>query len=250
MFFCNPAKFDTADISALSFHCFKWLFIILNKSKDTIEIEESRFKYRKSETIEGLVTLISINFHTSDDSVHQEASKLIICLLTRYNSDSISLASEILNKFTTELLNSLLFNKDNETFVKRGLFLLKGLLKDEDEEISERNQTVHVRALNSKEFKPVIVNVNQTIRHLRREIAKAYNQPLEKTVLINGDKRYGPLDDDLELRPLKINCIIVDFSHYEAIDFCPLKVLSQNQNVIKTLFELLTYSNQTYADLA
>lgn len=249
--FLSEQTFPSETVTAQGFNCFKWLMINLNSSLKKIETTTNgRLRYRASHDILGLDKLVSIQLNAETESISQESQKLIISLLTRYDTALLPEAASILNQFTNSLLEIMICNSASDVIVKRGLGLIKSLLGDDEEEDTGKTYYIYVREAKSKEYKQLYINQSKNIRHLRKEVAKLYGQPLEKTVLHINDKAYGSLEDDVDIKSLKLYWLIADFDEDAAAEFSPNKALSQNQEIIKSLFHLLSTTDKPYADLA
>lgn len=231
-----------------SFSYFKNIFIMFHANQHNIELQNGKFKYRKSKGLQGFEKLVQIQLNSEECS--QEAAKFIISLLLRFSSSSISLAASILEDFTGALLSILLKNKDNDSLITRGLLLLKMLLSDSESSPFTANSYVYVQESMTREFYKIHYDQSLNIRHLRREISKHFGKPVESVTLIINDKKISGVDDDCGLAAFKAHCINVDFKQAEYKEFNPLPNLSQNQRVIKSLFEILNNSDKSYLDAA
>lgn len=243
----DDEKFPVANLSEEAFACFKWVFLNYHFNEENIELFNHKLKYRKEKTLIGFEKLILIQLNS--EKVTADAAKLIISLLLRYSLSTISTASEIQEEFTESLLRIILEHKDNEFIVTRGLNLFKMLLGNDDQEFSP-NTYIYVNELLTRDFQKLFYDQTRTIRHLRKEVARIYKKPLESVILQCSDKRYSGIDDDFELSMVKSHCVTVEFKNSDYKEHNPLPGLSMNQQVIKTLFELLSNTEMPYTNVA
>lgn len=241
-------KFPSYNLSEIPFACFKLAFLSYHFNQKNIEITNGKLKYRKSVELKGFEKLIDIQLNS--EKVSDEAGKLIISLLLRYSTQTISKASKIQEDFTDSLLAIILQNKDNDLIVARGLNLFKMLLGDIDSDNFVPNSYVYVHESLTHDFNKIQYDQHRNLRHLRKEIAKHYKKPLEYTFLKFNDKIYSGIDDDVELTTMKAHCIAIEFKCPDYEEYNPLPDLSLNQKVIKSLFELLSHTEKSYTSLA
>mmetsp|Transcript_14025 Transcript_14025/g.14051 ORF Transcript_14025/g.14051 Transcript_14025/m.14051 type:complete len:1540 (-) Transcript_14025:424-5043(-) len=250
-FFLPEEMFPSESITLQGYSCFKWLLINLNNHLHAIETTNTgRLRNRNSREVLGLDKLLSIQLNCQQENISQEALKLVISLLTRYDSELLPEAADILNEFTNSLLQKMTSSSVSDTLIKRGLTLIKSLLGDDEDDDSGKSYYIYVREARSKEYKQLYINQNKNIRHLRKEVAKLYNQPLEKTVLHINEKQFGAFEDDIDIKSLKLYWLVADFDSDTTSDFSPHHALSQNQEIAKALFHLLSSTDKPYADLA
>ena len=244
----DDQKFPTTNVSESFFACFKWIFLNYHNNEGNIELVNNKFKYRKAETLKGFEKLILIELNS--EHLQNEAAKLIINLLLRYSPQTFNMAPKIQEEFTDSLLSIILQNKDNDFIATKGLNLIKMLLGDIDEDDFVPTTYVYVHENMSRDFYKIHYDQSKTLRHLRKEVAKHYQKPLECTFLQFNEKKYSGIDDDLELSTIKTHCIIIEFRNPDYKELNPLPGLSLNQKVIKTLFELLSNNEKSYTNVA
>ena len=244
----HEQRFSALNQSEESFEFFKYIFVLYHAQHRNIEIQAGKFKYRKTNQLEGFEKLVSIQLHNQEISA--EVGKLIINLLVRHSLTINSQASAFIEDFTDSLLNTLLKSKDNDSVATCGLNLLKQLLAESEPEVFTANNFLYIHEGMTRDFTKIHFDQNLTIRHLRREIAKFYKRSIENVNFSTSEKKFSSIDDDLRLRNFKFHCLTVEFRPSEFKEFNPLPSLSQNQKVIKCLFEILSDPDKAYLDLA
>ena len=248
-FFLDPENLPAENIRETAFSTFRWLFLLINSEQGRV-FGEKRFKCRTQKEIIGFERLVDFELFSKEESVIKEASKIIVGLLTRFDSQTLQEAENILMEFTNALVKKIDQNIEDESIVSKALFLVNSLLQEDSEEANGKLTTVYVKEVHSREFKSVQVDMTKNIRHLRKIVAKVFKQPLSRAKLNIHDKTYGAFEDDILLNKIKIYWLTVDFEDEDIEEFNPKQALSKDQELMECLFKLLSFSEKAYADMA
>ena len=249
-YFLRDDKFSNACESLCFFSSFSYFFCEVNRMDHAIELTDlKQIKYRKCARVKGQTKLLNIALYSVNEAVMEKSGKLIFSILSRFDPEILEEAEDMVKKFVDSLLTIISANKNLENVVMRALIILKVLVDKLDDDC-EVNSTVYVKKIRGKEYSIIKINQNKTIRHLRKEVAKFYKQPLEYTQLIINDRKLTVCDDDMDLHSIRYSHIDVEFNDEDTIEYNPFSAISNNQEVIKLLCELLSDSHKSYTDLA
>jgi ubiquitin carboxyl-terminal hydrolase 9/24 len=249
-FFVKEESLPAGSLSMTGYRCFERHFLVANFYSRKLELKGNLLKSRTSSEVRGYPKLLLIAMSAQDEAVAKSAVHLIVSLHKRLGEglDKHAIWSELINDCLGFLAG------EDDLMVTRALRLMLSLI-DEGRDGVELPPTsvLYVSSTIDRDYIKLPINLQETIGALRKKIAERYKKPLASVrVIINGIS-YDDTDDDLRLDALKaFNICFVDFIAEAAVAsaFDGVHLLAESQQLMDSLFELVSRPNKAYSEEA
>ncbi|CAG9315438.1 USP34_5 [Blepharisma stoltei] len=252
-FFCNPEQLIPETITIEAYQCFQKLFLVVNANERNIETRGITLQLRTNVNLIGLSALMEILLKAQDPQIITQTTYLVVNLNMRLGKQLFARKEEIWVSFVDSCLRYIDDNKNNSEIIKRILKILMTFLEDsasKDEPTNGNTMLYYAKAANETDYKKVYINSGLTLGFLRRKLAELYKKHSQSIVMNIGNVRYDSYDDDLPLTSLKATLVVVDFVQPKKDEITPIQLLAKHQQVLDTLFQLLSQPDQDYVDQA
>jgi len=251
------ANFPVSTISGEAFGCFTKFFIMCNMIKKKLEGRGMSVLQRFQTDIQGFPSLVSIALHAESEVVSERAIKLIVDLHMRLGKgvaiEKDRVWTELLQLFAEKIRGEM----NHDLVICRILKLFNAFLDEaEGRPIAKNLKTsssqlvLYYRLATDTEYRKVQLPSSCTLGDARRKIAETYKQHPYYINLTIASKLYTRFEDDIELNSLKpsIAAVVEILKGVEIID--PKTLMANNQELLDTLFELISRPERDYAELA
>ena len=255
-YLCGPS-FPVKGLSQEAFRCFTRFFLTCNALKRRLEVRGLSVLQRLHSDILGISSLIAITLNAEDEYVSEKAVKLLVDLHMRLSRVVMVEKDRLWTALLLLFSDKIRENMENDSVICVVLRLFNAFLDEAEGRSSlkpSKSQSspivVFYRLPSDPEYRKVQLPSTSTLGDARRKIAEAYKQHPYSINLTIASKLYTRFEDDTELTAFKPSiAAVVDITKTgEMID--PKTLMANNQQLLDTLFELISRPERDFAELA
>ena len=260
-FICNPEKFPLKQVNTDSYKCFIKVFKAINSADYSIAMNHNKQVKRKSEKLVGLDCLKALVLETPDMGVKKEALDFLIDLHLNLSGMLVQRKFQLWQGFINGNLELIKNSRDNDEHISRILdILLRFLDRYEgsgDAYAPPDSSGIHVYHIlldvNWKQQgikKQLQINSNYTVGQVRKAISESFKIPLNEVILkISGNRT---LEMEHDNYPIRYHGQIrsIDIKQKISDEPNPKQTISDNEESLDLLLDLLSQTDKTYAILA
>lgn len=225
-----------------TFKSFLCMFLLLNSFDRCIELKKGEFLMRLQKILRNTKNLIQVALFCNED-IFKESREILVNLNLKLGESLNKVRKSIWDEFFKDLLGL-----SGDKTKKRILGLIYCFLRPPFETQHGNLMFILYKTNEESDYNEVYVDENSDVRMLKSKIGKKYSKEYWNVTLYCADSKYTRFQDDVKVKALKSNLIIVDFEtdNPEILNFT--EYIIKSHPIQDYLFQALS-EEQDYSEL-